>query len=187
MNTESVKTKKAKRKAGTKKKDTSKTTKNASVDPQRLTGKKAPAFTLEDYQGQKYRLNEIESEWKILFFYPKDSTPGCTIEANLFSKDLKKFKALGAEVFGISGGDEKSKRKFVEKHLLKVPMLSDSDFKVSKAYQSYGMKSFMGRKFNGIFRNTFILDSNNKIIKVFEKVKPPTHSKEVLEFIKNQS
>ena len=148
-------------------------------------GKKAPAFNLSDKDGEKHRLSAIESEYVVLFFYPKDNTPGCTIEASSFSKDMKKFAALNTEVIGISGGDEKSKTKFCEKNKLKNLLLSDTDYAVAKKFGVYGQKSFMGKKFLGIQRCTFVLDEKKKIIKVFDKVKPKEHAKEVLSFIRS--
>lgn len=149
--------------------------------PQTLLGKKAPQFALKDKDSTLHNLKAIDSEFVVLFFYPKDNTPGCTIEAQNFSKDIAKFNKLGATLIGISGGDEKSKEKFCSKHKLQMTLLSDPDFSVATKYHSFGPKSFMGRKFNGISRNTFILDKSKKIIRVFEKVQPLTHSKEVLE------
>ena len=115
-------------------------------------GGKAPAFTLKDKDGKAYALKDIPGAFRILYFYPKDDTPGCTIEAKAFSKDLDKFKKLGATIVGISGGDEKTKTKFCKKYDLNILLLSDTDFKVSDAYGQYGEKSFMGRKYMGISR-----------------------------------
>ncbi len=149
-----------------------------------VEGKKAPAFKLKDKDGELHALKDFEEEYIILFFYPRDNTPGCTIEARNFSKDIKKYEKLNAKVIGISGGDEKSKTKFCGKNNLKELMLSDTDFKISEKYGVYGEKKFMGKTFNGIKRVTFVLDGKRKIVKVFGKVKPLTHSKEVLEFLK---
>lgn len=150
-------------------------------------GKKAPAFNLADKDGLKVRLSAIEEDYVVLFFYPKDNTPGCTIEANEFSAHIKKFAALNAKVIGISGGDEKSKTKFCEKHSLKTLLLSDSDFSVAKKYGVYGPKQFMGKKYHGISRVTFVLDSKRKVIKVYDTVKPAKHASEVLEFLNQVS
>jgi len=147
-------------------------------------GKKAPAFSLKDRTGESYELKDLLDKYTVIFFYPKDNTPGCTIEAAGFQKLAKDFLKLGTTVVGISGGDEKSKQKFCEKNKLSIPMLSDSDFKVSEKYGVYGEKKFMGRTFNGIHRVTFLLDSEGKIIKVFNPVKPKDHPKEVLGCIK---
>ena len=150
-------------------------------------GKKAPSFSLSDKNGQTYSLKDLISDCLVIFFYPKDDTPGCTIESKEFTRALKKFKKLGVAVVGISGGDDKSKAKFCKKHKIKTLMLSDSDFAVSKKYGSYGQKSFMGRKYNGIFRMTFIVGKTSKVLKVYDQVKPEGHAKEVLEFLESNS
>ena len=148
-----------------------------------MTIKKAIDFSLTDKDGKKHSLTEIKSDYIVLYFYPKDNTPGCTLEANSFNRDLEKFKRLKTTVIGISGGDEKSKTTFCEKNKLSILLLSDTDFSISKKYGVYGEKSFMGHKYLGISRTTFILDKTRKIINVYEKVNPITHSKEILEFL----
>ena len=130
------------------------------------------------------KLRDIKAENTIVFFYPKDDTPGCTIEAKGFSEDLAKFKRLGAEVIGISGGDEQSKAQFCEKHHLATVMLADPDFSVAAAYGAYGEKNRMGKKSQGIFRKTFVLDRAKKVLKVYDEVTPEGHSAEILEFLK---
>ena len=145
----------------------------------------APDFSLRDKDSNIHSLSEINSDYVLVYFYPKDSTPGCTIEAQEFSKDIEEFNKLDTTIIGISGGDEKSKTKFCEKHDLKILLLSDSDFSVSNNYGVYGEKSFMGRKYMGISRWTFVLNKDHKIIKIYDKVKPAEHSQEVLEFIRN--
>lgn len=155
-----------------------------STDPSELKGKSAPKFTLPDQVGEPISLAEIDEEFIVLFFYPKDNTPGCTIEAREFSKDLKRYRARNTRVLGISGGDQKSKAKFVEKCALKVQLLSDTEFATAGKYKVFGEKSFMGRKFMGICRTTFILDKNRKIAHVFNAVKPLGHSSEVLAVLK---
>ena len=148
-------------------------------------GEQAPDFSLRDKGGEIHSLNEVNSDYVIVYFYPKDNTPGCTIEAKDFSRDIGEFKKLNTTIIGISGGDEKSKTKFCEKEDLKILLLSDSDFSVSNNYGVYGEKTFMGRKYMGISRWTFVLNKEHKIIKIYDKVKPGIHSEEVLEFIKN--
>lgn len=150
-------------------------------------GKKAPAFTLEDKDGEKYKLGSFQEDYLVLFFYPKDSTPGCTTETVGFDKLLRKFANQGAAVVGISGGTNKTKQKFCEKHSLKTLLLTDPDYSTAKKYGAFGLKKFMGREYEGIFRMTFVLDKNRKVIKVFEKVKPAEHPQEVLDFIKDQA
>lgn len=149
-----------------------------------LINKKAPSFSLKDKEGKQIKLNEIKSDYIVLFFYPKDNTPGCTIEAHNFSVDIKKYQKLNTEIIGISGGDEKSKAIFCKKNNLKITLLSDKDFKISNRYNVYGEKKFMGNTYLGISRTTFILNKNKKIIKIFENVKPNIHSKEILDFLR---
>lgn len=148
-------------------------------------GKKAPAFNLPNKDGIKLALKDIDTDYTVVYFYPKDNTPGCTIEAQGFNKLLAKFNKLNTTIIGISGGDEKSKTKFCDKHKLKMILLSDSDFSVSEKYGVYGEKKFMGRTYMGINRQTFILDKDKKIVKIYEKVSPPIHPQEVFEHIKN--
>ena len=148
-------------------------------------GRKAPAFSLKDKDGTTHRLADLDSEFTVLYFYPKDNTPGCTTESIEFENHLKKFEKLDTTIIGISGGDEKSKTKFCEKHGFTFPLLSDTDFKISTKYEVYGEKKFMGKTYMGINRKTFVLDSDKKIIKIYHKVKPAEHAKEVLEFIKS--
>lgn len=145
----------------------------------------APDFNLEDKNGNSKSLFELKSKYKIIYFYPKDNTPGCTLEALEFNRDLEEFAKLNTEIIGISGGDTKSKTKFCEKNELNLTLLSDPDFETCKAYEAYGEKKFMGRTYNGISRITYVLDKNDLIIKIYPKVKPILHSKEVLDFIKS--
>ena len=145
---------------------------------------RAPNFKLRDKNGDIHELNKINSEYFIIYFYPKDDTSGCTIESKEFSENLDKFEELNAKVIGISGGDEESKKKFIEKHNLKILLLSDPYFEVCKKYEVYGWKNFAGNKFLGINRTTYLLE-NKRVIKVFENVKAEGHSEEVLEFIQS--
>jgi len=148
-----------------------------------LLGKKAPEFALKDKDGVVHTLRDIEAAHVCVFFYPKDNTPGCTLEAKEFTSHLKKFSQKGCALIGISGGDEKSKAKFCKSNALEVTLLSDPDYRVAKAYKTYGEKKFMGRTYNGIFRKTFVLGPDRKIVKVFEEVKPEGHAEEVLAFL----
>jgi peroxiredoxin Q/BCP len=143
----------------------------------------APDFSLKDKHRRVYQLSNTASKFIILYFYPKDDTPGCTIEAKEFTRDKELFKKLRAEIIGISGGDESSKKKFCEKYDLNITLLSDPDFAVSKKYDVYGEKSFLGKKFFGIKRTTFII-SKGKIMKVYENVSPQGHASEILAFLK---
>lgn len=146
-------------------------------------GDVAPDFILKDRLNKDHQLSKI-NRTKVVYFYPKDSTPGCTIEGKQFSSLLEEFDNIKTTVIGISGGDNKTKEKFCLNHNLKHILLSDTDFKVSKNYKVYGEKSFMGKKYLGISRTTFILDKNNKIIKIYENVHALGHAKEVLSDVK---
>ena len=148
-------------------------------------GSAAPDFALADRQGVVHSLNQVKSDFTVLFFYPKDDTPGCTIEANEFNAQLERFRAEKISVIGISGGDNKTKEKFCTKFGLTLPMLSDTDFSVATAYGVYGEKKFMGKTFNGIHRVTYVLDRAGKVLKVFEKVSPEGHAEEVFQYIKS--
>jgi peroxiredoxin Q/BCP len=143
-------------------------------------GDTAPTFTLTDKDGASHNIGGKRSEYTVLYFYPKDDTPGCTIEAKEFSAYLKAFQARNARVFGISGGTDASKAKFCTKHGLSVPLLSDESFAVAQSYGAYGDKKFMGRSFKGIFRKTFVIDGVGKVVRVFDSVKPEGHAEEVL-------
>ena len=143
----------------------------------------APDFSLKDKDGKIHKLSDIKSKYIVLYFYPKDDTPGCTIEANSFNRNIEKFKNADAEVIGISGGNEKTKKNFCTKYGLNITLLSDSDFEISKKYGVFKEKNFFGRRINSIGRITFII-KNGKIIKVFRKVYPDRHIQEVLDFLK---
>ncbi len=147
-------------------------------------GSSAPDFELEDKDGKNWSLEDFGKKVIVLYFYPKDNTEGCTVEANEFTKKLGGFHKAGAEVIGISGGDKKSKEKFCSDNKLRLLLLSDSDFSVCRKYGVYEEKQFMGKKYMGIFRTTFVI-SDMKIIKVFENVKVKGHVEEVLGFVKN--
>lgn len=144
------------------------------------SGSMAPDFSLKDKDGTPHSLKQVKSKYTVVFFYPKDDTPGCTIEAKEISAALSKFAQSGVTVFGVSGGDDKSKKKFCEKFGLKVTLLSDTDFTVASAYGCYGEKTFMGRTFMGIMRTTFLLDASKRVVKVFDGVKPEGHAAELL-------
>jgi len=147
-------------------------------------GDKAPKFKLIDKDSEEHGVGLDKSDYLVLFFYPKDNTPGCTLEAQGFSASLKDFTRRKAKVIGISGGDQKTKDKFCAKYDLKVVLVSDTDFSVAKAYGVFGDKKFMGRVYKGIFRTTFIVDKSGKIAHVFEDVKPDGHAEEVLGVLK---
>ena len=148
---------------------------------------KALDFTLPSTSKDKYSLKNSLGKYVVLYFYPKDDTPGCTIETNDFNKLLSKFKKLECEVYGISKDNLKSHDKFRDKYKIKFDLLADEELTVLKKYKVWGKKKFMGREFMGIIRTTFLIDKKGKIIKIWENVKVKDHAKEVLEILKNLS
>ena len=148
---------------------------------------KALHFTLPSTNKGKFNLKDLLGKFVVLYFYPKDDTPGCTIETNDFNKLLSKFKKLECEVYGISKDNIKSHNKFREKYKIKFDLLADEEIKVLKKYKVWGKKKFMGREFMGINRTTFLIDKKGKIIKIWENVKVKDHAKEVLETLKKFS
>ena len=156
--------------------------KSASVT---LEGKKAPAFELFDAEGKAVALKDlIGSSNLVLYFYPKDMTPGCTVEACSFRDNIAPIKRLGAKVVGISADSTDSHGKFIAKHELNFPLLADPGNKVCKLYGVYKMKSLYGREFMGIERTTFIIDKAGVVRKVFPKVKVNGHTEDVIEALK---
>ena len=149
--------------------------------------KKAVNFTLPSTNKTNYSLKNSLGKYVVLYFYPKDDTPGCTIETNDFNKLLSKFKKLECEVYGISKDNLKSHDKFRDKYKIKFDLLSDEELTVLKKYKVWSKKKFMGREFMGILRTTFLIDRKGKIIKIWDNVKVKDHAKDVLETIKNLS
>ena len=143
-------------------------------------GDQAPDFAVTDGEGQTVRLKDLRGKKFVLYFYPKDDTPGCTKEACSFRDSFSKFKRRGIEVFGVSLDSEKSHQKFTQKYDLPFRLLADTDRKLSESFGTYGEKKFMGRKYMGNHRMTFLIDEKGKIKKIFEKVKPEDHAEEVL-------
>ena len=146
---------------------------------------KAPDFALPSTNGKNQELKDLLGKYVVIYFYPKDDTPGCTIETNDFNKLLPKFKKLNCEIFGISKDTIKSHDKFREKFKIKFDLLSDEEIKVLKKYKVWGKKKFMGREFMGIIRSTILIDKKGKVIKVWDNVKVKDHAKEVLETLKS--
>jgi peroxiredoxin Q/BCP len=126
-------------------------------------------------------LKDLRGQKVVLYFYPKDDTPGCTKEACSFRDDFAKFKKRGIKVLGVSPDSEASHKKFETKYKLPYTLLADKDHAIADAYGVWGEKKFMGRKYMGVQRTTFLIDEKGKIKKVFEKVKPEDHASEVLE------
>ena len=146
---------------------------------------KAPAFVVPSTTKNKYSLKDSIGKYIVLYFYPKDDTPGCTIETNDFNKLLSKFKKLDCEVYGVSKDNLKSHDKFRDKYKIKFDLVSDENLKVLKKYKVWGKKKFMGREFMGIIRTTYLIDKKGKVLKVWENVKVKDHAKEVLDTLKN--
>ncbi len=148
-------------------------------------GSVAPDFTMIDGNGKSMKLSELRGKKSVaVYFYPKDFTPGCTMEATEFSRDYKKFRDAGIEIVGISPDNEESHLKFRAKMGMPYPLVADPENEVSKKYGVYGLKSFMGREYMGVNRSTFLIDKQGKISRIFKKVKPAGHSHEVLDALR---
>lgn len=144
------------------------------------TGDTVPEFEINDADGNSVSSTNFHGKKYVIYFYPKDFTPGCTKEADEFSKNYKEFKENGIEIVGISPDDVNSHKKFCEKMGIKYPLLADVDKIVSKKFGVWNKKKFMGREYMGVIRSTFLVNEKNKIFKIFPKVKPVGHAKEVL-------
>ncbi len=142
---------------------------------------KAPDFELLDTDNNKIRLSNFKNKTVVLYFYPKDSTPGCTLEACSFRDNFNQYKKKGHVILGISMDNQFSHKKFIEKHNLPFPLLCD-DGKVCKLYDSYGKKKFMGHEYVGILRKTFII-KNMKILNIIEKINTKSHAKDILDLL----
>ena len=143
-------------------------------------GTQAPPFTLKDRHGKTHTLSDYEGQTIVVYFYPKDDTPGCTKEACSFKDDYASFKEAGVEIIGISPDTVESHQKFTEKYDLPFTLLADPDHQVCKAYEVWGLKKSFGREYEGVFRTTFIINPDGKVKRVFVNVKPTEHSQEVL-------
>lgn len=143
-------------------------------------GDKAPDFSLADVDGNNVKLSDFQGQYVVLYFYPKDDTPGCTIEACEFSSDSKKFETKGVKIIGISPNPPESHRKFVDKYKLRFTLLSDIGHKICEKYGVWVEKSMYGRKYMGVSRTTFVIGKDGKILRMHEKVKPEGHSREIL-------
>lgn len=143
-------------------------------------GDRAPEFTLPDTEGNSVSLSDFRGQPLVLYFYPRDNTPGCTKEACGFRDLYAQYLAKNIAVLGVSADDAKSHTKFVSKYQLPFPLLCDEGGKIASLYGSYGLKKFMGREFTGVYRHTFIIDGEGKIAKIYRKVKPADHAAEVL-------
>ncbi len=142
---------------------------------------KAPDFSLLDQDGVSHTLSEYAGAWVLIYFYPKDDTPGCTKQACLLRDGFPSFKNLNAVVLGISTDSVKSHKKFAEKYELPFTMLADEEKKVVEAYGVWGLKKFMGKEYMGTSRTSFLISPEGTIEKIYEGVKPDTHAEIVLE------
>ena len=142
-------------------------------------GKPAPAFQLPDQSGKSRKLSEFKGQWVVLYFYPKDDTPGCTVEACEFTEGIRGFSKLDAVVLGCSGDSPESHRKFIAKHSLKVTLLSDPEHATMSAYGAWGDKVLYGRKFQGVIRSTVIVDPKGNVAHHWRKVKSKGHAASV--------
>ncbi len=143
-------------------------------------GDKAPNFNSVDQDGNKVKLSDFKGQKLVLYFYPKDNTPGCTKEACSFRDADQTFNKKGIKVLGVSTDDEKSHQKFISKFQLPFDLLADTDHSIVEAYGVWGEKSMYGKKYMGTFRKTFLIDEKQKIVKIFDKVKVDEHADEVL-------
>jgi peroxiredoxin Q/BCP len=144
-------------------------------------GDSVPKFAASDANGDIVRSDDFKGKRHAIYFYPKDFTPGCTTEADEFSRDYEKFQEEGIEIIGVSPDDVKSHRKFCDKMGIKYPLLADVKKEISNLFGVWGKKKFMGREYMGVMRSTFLVNEEGRIFKIYPKVKPAGHSKEVLE------
>jgi len=142
-------------------------------------GQIAPDFSLHDQEGQVRSLADARGRWVVVYFYPRDDTPGCTKEACAFRDGLPRFDGLNAVVWGVSADDEKAHRKFAEKFGLNFPLLVDPDKGMLEAYGAWVEKSMYGKRYMGVQRITYLIDPDGKVAKAWPKVKPEEHAEEV--------
>ncbi len=140
---------------------------------------KAPAFNLPDQHGTQHTLEQYHGGWLVLYFYPKDDTPGCTKEACNFRDASSSLKKLGATVIGVSADDVDSHGQFATKYSLNFPLLADAGAELAKAFGAYGTKNFYGKVSEGVMRQTFLIDPNGEILKAWKKVSVDDHAQEV--------
>lgn len=149
-----------------------------------LVGDKAPDFKGIDQNGKTIAMSDFTGKRLILYFYPKDSTPGCTDEACSLRDGWAELRAQGFEVLGVSADSEASHLRFIEKHSLPFNLISDTDKSILEAYGAWGEKSMYGKKYMGVIRKTYVIDGNGTIEQVFEKVKVKSHAQQILDAYK---
>lgn len=143
-------------------------------------GGDAPDFTVKDQDGKDVKLSDFQGQKVVLYFYPKDDTPGCTKEACSLRDGFSIFEARGIKILGVSPDSEASHQKFISKFNLPFTLLADANHAIADAYDSYGEKKFMGKTYTGVLRKTFLIDEAGKIKKIFDKVKVEEHADEIL-------
>jgi peroxiredoxin Q/BCP len=146
-------------------------------------GDKAPAFSLKNTEGKTVKLSDFKGQKVVLYFYPKDDTPGCTKEACAFRDDYAELQKRGVVVLGVSADDQQSHQKFTQKYSLPFTLLSDPDHAMMEQYQAWVEKNMYGKKYMGVARITYIINEVGKIVHLFGKVKPETHSQDVLQVL----
>ena len=144
-------------------------------------GDKAPHFSAKDQEGETVNLTDYKGKKVVLFFYPKDDTPGCTKEACNLRDNYDDLRQKGFEILGVSVDDEKSHQKFIKKYSLPFTLIADTDHKIVQDYDVWGEKQFMGKKYMGILRTTFVVDEGGKIERIFKKIKTEDHAKQILD------
>jgi len=147
-------------------------------------GKKAPAFTLPDENGDKVKLSDLAGQWIVLYFYPRDDTPGCTIQACDFTSGIKGFEKLGAVILGCSPDDDESHQQFIKKHKLKIHLLSDPSHRVMERYGAWGEKNMYGKITEGVIRSTVLIDPAGRVAKHWKRVKTKGHAEAVNQVLK---
>ncbi len=145
----------------------------------------APQFELQDQDGKTHTLSEYSGQWLVVYFYPKDDTPGCTKEACSYRDGREEITNLGAAILGISKDTVASHKKFAEKYHLNFPLLSDPDHVIIEAYGAWGEKKFMGRVYQGIKRNTYLINPKGEVVKTYENVNPLTHASTLIRDLKD--
>lgn len=149
-------------------------------------GQSAPEFTALDRDGKSFGLQDFQNQWLVLYFYPKDLTPGCTTEAIEFTDKLAQFQALNTQVVGISPDSIASHGKFITKHQLKISLLSDPEHQIAEDYGVWQLKKFMGKEYMGIVRSTFLIDPSGNIAQIWSNVRVKNHVDTVLEEVRSR-
>lgn len=147
-------------------------------------GQPAPTFSATDQDGATVSLEDLRGKWVVLYFYPRDNTPGCTKEACSFRDNHGELEQLGAVVLGVSGDSAASHTKFAAKYELPFRLLVDHDHEVARAFGAWGLKKQYGREYEGIIRSTFLIDPEGRVAKAWPKVKPPEHGREVADWLR---